>query len=108
MRPLLKSVRFIHTFNGHGSQVRALFERFGSVQEVFLLRNSTGGSGSRKGPSGSAFVRFAYKEQALYAIASLGGKHVIPSEDCNARRPQAFKRKSFGFSGRWQGQKQLR
>lgn len=61
-------------------QVRALFERYGCVQEVFLLRNNTGGSRSRKGPSGSAFVRFAYKEQALYAIANLGGKHVLPSK----------------------------
>ncbi|KAL8444536.1 hypothetical protein Emag_005432 [Eimeria magna] len=60
-------------------EVRALFERFGHVQEVFLLRNNTGGSRSRNGPSGSAFVRFAYKEQALYAIANLGGKHVIPN-----------------------------
>ncbi|KAL8430054.1 hypothetical protein ACSSS7_006184 [Eimeria intestinalis] len=60
-------------------EVRALFERFGHVQEVFLLRNNTGGTRSRNGPSGSAFVRFAYKEQALYAIANLGGKHVIPN-----------------------------
>ncbi|KAL8273404.1 hypothetical protein Esti_002649 [Eimeria stiedai] len=60
-------------------EVRALFERFGHVQEVFLLRNNTSGSRSRNGPSGSAFVRFAYKEQALYAIANLGGKHVIPN-----------------------------
>ncbi|KAL8425145.1 hypothetical protein Efla_006106 [Eimeria flavescens] len=63
--------------------VRALFERYGHVQEVFLLRNNTAGSRSRNGPSGSAFVRFAYKEQALYAIACLGGKHVIP----NTTRP---------------------
>ncbi|XP_026191779.1 CUGBP Elav-like family member 1-A [Cyclospora cayetanensis] len=63
-------------------EVRALFEQYGSVQEVFLLRHNNGDSGSRpkKGPSGSAFVRFAYKEQALHAISSLAGRYVMPSQ----------------------------
>ncbi|OEH80414.1 RNA binding protein [Cyclospora cayetanensis] len=62
-------------------EVRALFEQYGSVQEVFLLRHNNGDSGSRpkKGPSGSAFVRFAYKEQALHAISSLAGRYVMPN-----------------------------
>lgn len=81
-------------------EVRALFERYGYVQEVFLLRNNTGGSRSRKAPSGSAFVRFAYKEQALYAIANLAGKHVIPNTTRALEvRFAAAKRRTGGAQG---------
>lgn len=80
-------------------EVRALFERYGYVQEVFLLRNNTGGGRSRKGPSGSAFVRFAYKEQALYAIANLGGKLIIPNTTRALEVRFAAKRRTSGAQG---------
>ncbi|CBZ52356.1 putative RNA binding protein [Neospora caninum Liverpool] len=68
--------------------LRDLFERFGRVEEVFLMRddqplsgNHLGGGAAKPGKksrTGCAFVRFAYKEEALFAIGELNGKFVMP------------------------------
>lgn len=57
--------------------IRNLFSRFGTVTEVFIMKNSNGVS------KRCAFVNFAFKEQGLFAIQNMNGK--MPSE--NADKP---------------------
>lgn len=49
-------------------QVRDIFEPFGTIEEIVLLKDA--GSGQTKG---CAFVKFAYKENAIFAIKTLNG-----------------------------------
>ncbi|PFH34536.1 putative RNA binding protein [Besnoitia besnoiti] len=66
--------------------LRDLFERFGRVEEVFLMRDEQPPNGGslptsrvgRKSRTGCAFVRFAFKEEALFAIGELNGRFVVP------------------------------
>ncbi|KEP64884.1 UNVERIFIED_CONTAM: RNA binding protein, putative [Hammondia hammondi] len=67
--------------------LRDLFERFGRVEEVFLMKdepcngaNPSGGAPrpGKKSRTGCAFVRFAYKEEAFFAISELNGKVIMP------------------------------
>lgn len=69
------------------AQVRAVFERYGKVEEVFLMRDNSSWGRLRKGRTGCAFVRFALKEQAFHAIANLSGKYTMPGGSaCGSRR----------------------
>lgn len=51
-------------------ELREFFAKFGAITEVFVMRDSATGTGR-----GCAFVKMALKEDALYAIQSLAGKH---------------------------------
>eukprot|EP00922_Rhytidocystis_sp_ex-Travisia-forbesii_P035799 GHVS01053105.1.p1 GENE.GHVS01053105.1~~GHVS01053105.1.p1 ORF type:complete len:551 (+),score=167.21 GHVS01053105.1:181-1833(+) len=53
------------------SQVRDLFGRFGTIDEVFIMKDNSGM------PKGCAFVKFAYKEQAMFAMNQLNGKMTV-------------------------------
>eukprot|EP00923_Selenidium_pygospionis_P054676 GHVN01095274.1.p1 GENE.GHVN01095274.1~~GHVN01095274.1.p1 ORF type:complete len:505 (-),score=60.50 GHVN01095274.1:304-1818(-) len=48
-------------------EVKAVFLPFGMVKEVFLMKDGAGGS------KGCAFVKFAFREQAMLAINKLNG-----------------------------------
>eukprot|EP01055_Gregarina_sp_Pseudo9_P005659 Gregarina_sp_Pseudo_9__5658@NODE_798_length_2205_cov_64_274238_g730_i1_p1_GENE_NODE_798_length_2205_cov_64_274238_g730_i1NODE_798_length_2205_cov_64_274238_g730_i1_p1_ORF_typecomplete_len628_score86_20RRM_1/PF00076_22/3_7e15RRM_1/PF00076_22/7_4e17RRM_1/PF00076_22/1_8e19RRM_5/PF13893_6/1_5e06RRM_5/PF13893_6/2_1e05RRM_5/PF13893_6/7_9e07RRM_7/PF16367_5/0_051RRM_7/PF16367_5/0_00049RRM_7/PF16367_5/2_1e06Nup35_RRM_2/PF14605_6/3_7e02Nup35_RRM_2/PF14605_6/0_0031Nup35_RRM_2/PF14605_6/0_003WW/PF00397_26/6 len=50
------------------AEVRDIFATCGQIDEVFIMKDSTSGQGK-----GCAFVKFAYKEQALHAIKLLSG-----------------------------------
>lgn len=53
-------------------EVRELFSPCGQIDEVFIMKDSATGQGK-----GCAFVKFAYKEQAILAIKTLSGvKHL--------------------------------
>ncbi|GAB67191.1 RNA-binding protein [Plasmodium cynomolgi strain B] len=52
--------------------VKEMFSPYGSVEEVFIMKDNSTGLGK-----GCSFVKFAYKEQALYAINSLNGKKTL-------------------------------
>lgn len=52
--------------------VKDLFSPYGTVEEVFIMKDNNTGMGK-----GCSFVKFAYKEQALYAINSLNGKKTM-------------------------------
>ncbi|CAD2095913.1 CUGBP Elav-like family member 1, putative [Plasmodium vinckei lentum] len=56
--------------------IKDMFSVYGSVEEVFIMKDNSTGLGK-----GCSFVKFAYKEQALYAISSLNGKKTL--EGCN-------------------------
>ncbi|RQX73178.1 putative RNA binding protein [Toxoplasma gondii CAST] len=67
--------------------LRDLFERFGRVEEVFLMKDEPGNGANlsggaprpgKKSRTGCAFVRFAYKEEAFFAISELNGKVIMP------------------------------
>lgn len=47
--------------------LRELFEPYGTVEDIFIMKDQNGGG------KGCAFIKMAYKEQALYAIRSLDG-----------------------------------
>eukprot|EP01056_Protomagalhaensia_sp_Gyna25_P000517 Protomagalhaensia_sp_Gyna_25__516@NODE_1242_length_2031_cov_24_608434_g542_i1_p1_GENE_NODE_1242_length_2031_cov_24_608434_g542_i1NODE_1242_length_2031_cov_24_608434_g542_i1_p1_ORF_typecomplete_len595_score103_43RRM_1/PF00076_22/2_3e14RRM_1/PF00076_22/7_9e18RRM_1/PF00076_22/1_1e19RRM_5/PF13893_6/2_5e06RRM_5/PF13893_6/1_4e06RRM_5/PF13893_6/7_6e06RRM_7/PF16367_5/0_017RRM_7/PF16367_5/9_7e05RRM_7/PF16367_5/0_00042Nup35_RRM_2/PF14605_6/1_2e02Nup35_RRM_2/PF14605_6/0_0049Nup35_RRM_2/PF14605_6/0_00097WW/ len=49
-------------------EVRDIFSTCGQIDEVFIMKDSASGQGK-----GCAFVKFAYKEQALHAIKLLSG-----------------------------------
>lgn len=51
-------------------ELREFFSKFGAITEVFVMRDTATGTGR-----GCAFVKMALKEDALYAIQSLAGKH---------------------------------
>eukprot|EP00922_Rhytidocystis_sp_ex-Travisia-forbesii_P035451 GHVS01052615.1.p1 GENE.GHVS01052615.1~~GHVS01052615.1.p1 ORF type:complete len:532 (+),score=111.61 GHVS01052615.1:156-1751(+) len=53
------------------SQVRDLFGRFGTIDEVFIMKDNSGMA------KGCAFVKFAYKEQAMFAMNQLNGKMTV-------------------------------
>eukprot|EP00922_Rhytidocystis_sp_ex-Travisia-forbesii_P035796 GHVS01053102.1.p1 GENE.GHVS01053102.1~~GHVS01053102.1.p1 ORF type:complete len:479 (+),score=102.37 GHVS01053102.1:116-1552(+) len=53
------------------SQVRDLFGRFGTIDEVFIMKDNSGM------PKGCAFVKFSYKEQAMFAMNQLNGKMTV-------------------------------
>ena len=57
-------------------ELRVFFKEFGSVEEVFILRDSCSGGGK-----GCAFIKYRYKEEALHAIRSLSGRHTF--KGCN-------------------------
>eukprot|EP01054_Gregarina_sp_Poly1_P000918 Gregarina_sp_Poly_1__917@NODE_1220_length_4741_cov_416_879974_g832_i0_p1_GENE_NODE_1220_length_4741_cov_416_879974_g832_i0NODE_1220_length_4741_cov_416_879974_g832_i0_p1_ORF_typecomplete_len632_score117_98RRM_1/PF00076_22/4_4e15RRM_1/PF00076_22/5_9e17RRM_1/PF00076_22/1_8e19RRM_5/PF13893_6/1_7e06RRM_5/PF13893_6/2_2e05RRM_5/PF13893_6/8e07RRM_7/PF16367_5/0_041RRM_7/PF16367_5/0_00065RRM_7/PF16367_5/2_1e06Nup35_RRM_2/PF14605_6/3_4e02Nup35_RRM_2/PF14605_6/0_0032Nup35_RRM_2/PF14605_6/0_003RRM_8/PF11835 len=50
------------------AEVRDIFATCGQIDEVFIMKDSASGQGK-----GCAFVKFAYKEQALHAIKLLSG-----------------------------------
>lgn len=58
-------------------QIRNLFNRYGNVTEVYIMKNSNGVS------KRCAFVNYAYKEQGIFAIQNLNGKIAIE----NAEKP---------------------
>ncbi|CDJ53206.1 RNA recognition motif domain-containing protein, putative [Eimeria brunetti] len=51
--------------------LRAFFRAFGSVEEVFILRDSSSSS------KGCAFIKYKYKEEALHAIRTVSGRHTF-------------------------------
>lgn len=53
------------------SEVKKIFEPFGTLDEVYVMRDSNGAG------KGCAFVKYAYKEQALYASKELDGKRTL-------------------------------
>lgn len=53
--------------------IRAVFSKFGNVDEVFLMKDEAGNS------KGCAFVKFSLKEESFHAIANLNGKFTMPS-----------------------------
>lgn len=57
-------------------ELRSFFKTFGSVEEVFILRDSGSGGGK-----GCAFIKYRYKEEALHAIKTLSGRHTF--KGCN-------------------------
>ncbi|SOV82424.1 CUGBP Elav-like family member 2, putative [Plasmodium sp. gorilla clade G3] len=58
-------------------ELRELFNRYGNVTEVYIMKNSNGVS------KRCAFVNYAYKEQGIFAIQNMNGK--IATE--NAEKP---------------------
>ncbi|CRG93951.1 CUGBP Elav-like family member 1, putative [Plasmodium gallinaceum] len=52
--------------------IKEMFSPYGSVEEVFIMKDNSTGLGK-----GCSFVKFSYKEQALYAINSLNGKKTL-------------------------------
>lgn len=52
-------------------QIAALFEKFGRVQDVYIMR------GDSNEPKGCAFVKFLSKDEALAAIAGLNEKFIM-------------------------------
>lgn len=52
--------------------IKEMFSPFGNVEEVFIMKDNSTGMGK-----GCSFVKFAFKEQALYAINSLNGKKTL-------------------------------
>eukprot|EP00923_Selenidium_pygospionis_P048491 GHVN01083426.1.p1 GENE.GHVN01083426.1~~GHVN01083426.1.p1 ORF type:complete len:617 (-),score=83.45 GHVN01083426.1:1821-3671(-) len=57
------------------ADIRAVFECFGQVDEVFLMRDD------QRKSKGCAFVKFAFKEQSFHAIAMLNGKFTVPGSN---------------------------
>ncbi|PFH34442.1 RNA recognition motif-containing protein [Besnoitia besnoiti] len=53
-------------------ELRLFFQTYGTVEEVFVMRDSSTGTGR-----GCAFVKFKYKEEGLHAMRILNGKHVF-------------------------------
>lgn len=53
-------------------EIRDFFSEYGTVEEVFVIRDSSSGAGR-----GCAFVKLQYKEEALHAIKNLSGKHTF-------------------------------
>lgn len=56
------------------NDVMNVFSRFGSIDEVFIMKDD---HKQAKGRSGCAFVKFTYKEEAFHAIANLNGKFTM-------------------------------
>ncbi|CDO66375.1 CUGBP Elav-like family member 1 [Plasmodium reichenowi] len=52
--------------------IKEMFSPYGTVEEVFIMKDNSTGLGK-----GCSFVKFSYKEQALYAIKSLNGKKTL-------------------------------
>ncbi|SBT77562.1 CUGBP Elav-like family member 1, putative [Plasmodium ovale] len=52
--------------------IKDMFSPYGTVEEVFIMKDNSTGLGK-----GCSFVKFSYKEQALYAINSLNGKKTL-------------------------------
>lgn len=52
-------------------QVRELFCNFGAIDEVFIMKDPAGN------PKGCAFVKFGYKEQAIFAMNQLNQKMTV-------------------------------
>ncbi|PHJ17523.1 rna recognition motif-containing protein [Cystoisospora suis] len=57
-------------------ELRHFFQTYGTVEEVFVMRDSNTGTGR-----GCAFVKFKYKEEGLYAMRNLNAKHTF--EGCS-------------------------
>eukprot|EP00923_Selenidium_pygospionis_P009028 GHVN01015447.1.p1 GENE.GHVN01015447.1~~GHVN01015447.1.p1 ORF type:complete len:443 (-),score=61.72 GHVN01015447.1:1819-3030(-) len=55
--------------NASEDEVRAIFTPFGTITEIFMMKEQSGES------KGCAFVKYAYKEQALLAINKLNGQY---------------------------------
>lgn len=53
-------------------EVRMFFSTYGTVEEVFVMKDNVQNTGK-----GCCFVKYAYKEEALHAIRSLSGKHTF-------------------------------
>ncbi|SCM02935.1 CUGBP Elav-like family member 2, putative [Plasmodium chabaudi chabaudi] len=58
-------------------QIRNIFNRYGNVKEVYIMKNSNGVS------KRCAFVNYDYKEQGIFAVQNLNGKIAIE----NAEKP---------------------
>eukprot|EP00914_Ancora_sagittata_P001509 GHVO01003854.1.p1 GENE.GHVO01003854.1~~GHVO01003854.1.p1 ORF type:complete len:526 (-),score=91.68 GHVO01003854.1:1081-2613(-) len=50
-----------------------IFKQFGTIDEVFVMKDNATGQGK-----GCAFVKFAFKEQAIHAIKQLNGLYTVP------------------------------
>lgn len=55
------------------ADVMKVFQSYGKVDEVFVLKDMQTGLGK-----GCAFVKYAYKEQAVQAIQALNGQYTFP------------------------------
>ena len=75
--------------------VRHLFEPFGEILEIYLIRNADGSSKC------AAFLRFSQRESAVRAIEQLNGVEVMDG----AQRPLIVK---FADSNRQRQQRQIR
>ncbi|KAF8823046.1 Rna recognition motif-containing protein [Cardiosporidium cionae] len=53
-------------------EIKELFAPYGVIDEVFIMMDKATGSGK-----GCAFVKFAFKEQAIFAMRSLDGKRTL-------------------------------
>ena len=56
--------------------VRAMFEEFGSVEEVTVLKDKEGHS------RGCAFVKFKFRQEAQAAINQMHGSQIMPVSVC--------------------------
>ncbi|EPT32242.1 RNA recognition motif-containing protein [Toxoplasma gondii TgCatPRC2] len=53
-------------------EVRQFFSTYGTVEEVFVMKDNVQNTGK-----GCCFVKFAFKEEALHAVRTLSGKHTF-------------------------------
>lgn len=60
--------------------VRAMFEPYGTVEEVTVLRDKEGMS------KGCAFIKFANRQQAQAAINKMHGSQIMPVSSCSNAR----------------------
>ena len=58
--------------------VRAMFEPYGTVEEVTVLRDKEGMS------KGCAFIKFANRQQAQAAINKMHGSQIMPVRSCSS------------------------
>ena len=56
--------------------VRKMFEHYGTVEEVTVLRDKEGTS------KGCAFIKFANRQQAQAAINKMHGSQIMPVSVC--------------------------
>lgn len=76
------------------AELREVFQSYGRIDEVYIMKDSSSGMGK-----GCAFVKYAYKEQGIYALRNLDGKRTLPgctrplevriAEDRASQRTQA-------------------
>ncbi|OEH79611.1 RNA recognition motif-containing protein [Cyclospora cayetanensis] len=84
-------------------ELKAFFQDYGQVEEIFIMKDSTTGTGR-----GCAFVKMGQKEEALFAINSLNGKHVwtgcprpmeVRFAESRAQRQQMSEKRVFQRAG---------
>lgn len=85
-------------------KVKEIFEPFGSVDEIFVMKDSSGAG------KGCAFVKFAYKEQALHASKQLDGKKTLEglTRPMEVRCAESRGQKNDTASGTMAGNKMMR
>jgi len=79
--------------NASEDDLRSIFNRFGEITEVFLIRDPATGLGR-----GCAFVKFAYKESGLWACRDLNniGTHAGSPRQMEVRFAESKKQQPMG------------